>query len=155
MKWISIIGIVVVGILGTLFHFAYEFIPLFIFPMNESIFEHTKLIIVPMVIYLGIIMCLRIKEKKLIFSSFVIAILFGIMLVVSGYYTYSGILGYSVDWLNIVLFFLSVISSFWIIYKKKTLFGFTNSVAILLIILILMSVFSFYPLSIDFFKDLS
>lgn len=155
MKWISIIGIVVVGILGTLFHFAYEFIPLFIFPMNESIFEHTKLIIVPMVIYLGIIMCLRIKEKKLIFSSFVTAILFGIMLVVSGYYTYSGILGYSVDWLNIVLFFLSVISSFWIIYKKKTLFGFTNSVAILLIILILMSVFSFYPLSIDFFKDLS
>ena len=151
MKWISIIGIVFVSIFGTLFHFAYDLIPIFIFPMNESIFEHTKLIIVPMLLYFCLVLLFRIEDKKKIFSSFVTAILSGILIIVSGYYTYSGILGYDVDWINIIIFFISVISSFIIIYKKKTLFDFTNSVVVLGILLILMTLFSYYPLDIAFF----
>jgi hypothetical protein len=46
-----IISFVVVSILGVLFHFAYDILdfPLLkiIFPTNESIFEHTKLIVFP------------------------------------------------------------------------------------------------------------
>ena len=52
-----VIGFFVVGILGTLFHFVYDwsgqmwFVGLFV-PVNESTWEHMKLLFVPMLIYI-------------------------------------------------------------------------------------------------------
>lgn len=45
MKKYCIIGVLIVSVLGTLFHFGYTLLEIFIIPKNESIFEHTKLIL--------------------------------------------------------------------------------------------------------------
>lgn len=151
MKKLCIIGFLIVSLLGVIFHFMYDYLPIFIFPKNESIFEHTKLIIIPMLIYLFIVI-FCVENKKKIFASFISSILIGIFITVVSYYTYYGMLGFSVDWLNIVIYFISVFSMFYYIYKNKTLFGFTNSVVIIIIILILLFVFTYYPLNIGFFS---
>ena len=109
MKKLCIIGFLIVSILGVIFHFMYDYLPIFIFPKNESIFEHTKLIIIPMLIYLFIVI-FCVENKKKIFASFISAILIGVFITVVSYYTYYGMLGFSVDWLNIVIYFISVFS---------------------------------------------
>lgn len=150
MKKISIIGFFVVSFMGVLFHFAYQYLPIIIFPKNESIFEHIKLVVIPMSIYLVIL--LFISDNKIeLFNSFITAILVEVLILVGGYYTYSGMIGENIDFVNIALFFIVVLSGFIIIYKKKTLFDLTNSVAVILIIYVLLVVFSLYPLDIPFF----
>ncbi|MDE6660891.1 MAG: hypothetical protein K2J93_03580, partial [Anaeroplasmataceae bacterium] len=120
MKKLTIIGVLVVSILGTLFHFMYKWIPLFIFPMNESIFEHCKLILFPFIIYYLCCLFFYKEDKSRLFSSFVSAILVAIGIIITGYYTYSGILGFDVDAVNIILYYVAVIVGFVLIYKKKT-----------------------------------
>lgn len=151
MKKLSIIGVLVVSALGTLFHFMYEWLPLYIFPMNESIFEHCKLILFPFLIYfLGAVFFYK-EDKMQLFSSFFSAILISIAFMIVVYYTYSGILGYNVDAVNIILYYISVGIGFLLIYKKKTFVSFSNSVVFLLILFLLISIFSFYPPNLSFF----
>lgn len=153
MKKICLIGFFIVGALGTLFHFCNEWIPLFIFPMNESIFEHVKLVVFPFLLYYVILLFFKISDKGALFTYFFTAILASALFMVAGYYTYSGVVGSDNSIANIVLFFLSVIVGFIVIYKKKTLFSFPNSVIALIILLILLVVFSYYPPDIAFFKN--
>ena len=60
-------GFLFVGILGTLFHFVYDrcrlarLIGLFV-PVNESTWEHMKLLFIPMLIYIAI--CFQYVKKK-------------------------------------------------------------------------------------------
>ena len=60
-------GFLFVGILGTLFHFVYDWcrlarlIGLFV-PVNESTWEHMKLLFIPMLIYIAI--CFQYVKKK-------------------------------------------------------------------------------------------
>ena len=152
MKKLTIIGVLVVSLLGTLFHFMYEWIPLFIFPMNESIFEHCKLIIFPFLIFYLCCIPFYKEDKGELISYFVSAIFLSIAIIIVGYYTYSGIIGYDIDAVNIILYYISVLIGFILIYKKKTFVSFSNSVIFLLIMIILVTVFSFYPPSLSFFK---
>ena len=153
MKKLCLIGVLIVSALGTLFHFAYDYVPLFIFPLNESIFEHTKLTIFPYLFYL-IFALIFIKEERMrLFSSFFTAIIVSTVFIVVFYYTYSGILGFGVDWLNILSYYVSILIGFIIIYKKMTLASFSNSVIFLIILLILVGVFTYFPANIAFFKN--
>lgn len=152
MKKLSIIGVLVVFALGTLFHFLYKWAPLFIFPMNESIFEHCKLILFPFLIYMCCCLPFYKEDKDKLFSSFISAILISIIVVIMVYYTYSGILGYEIEAVNIGLYYIAVSIGFFCIYKKKTLISFSNSIVFLIILLILFILFSFYPPNLDFFK---
>ncbi|MDE5856157.1 MAG: hypothetical protein K2H06_03825, partial [Anaeroplasmataceae bacterium] len=79
-------------------------------------------------------------------------IFLSIAIIIVGYYTYSGIIGYDIDAVNIILYYISVLIGFILIYKKKTFVSFSNSVIFLLIMIILVTVFSFYPPSLSFFK---
>lgn len=151
MKKICVVGFFVVSLLGTLFHFTYDLVPIFIFPKNESIFEHTKLIFMPMLIYYFISFYF-LNNKKRMFTIFITSILIGILLVVSIYYIYSGILGFDNDIINVMIYYVAVLIMFLNLYKEKTLFSFTNSVVICIIIFILMIVFTYYPLNIAFFN---
>ncbi|MBQ3253766.1 MAG: hypothetical protein IJA65_04335, partial [Acholeplasmatales bacterium] len=75
-----IIGYIVVSILGVLFHFAYDFFKMdilkIIFPSNESIFEHTKLIIFPPLIYMIFDLFIY-KNRKGVFQSYVTGVIVG------------------------------------------------------------------------------
>jgi hypothetical protein len=101
--------------MGTLAHFVYEWsgenfiVGLFV-PVNESTWEHMKLVFFPMVVY-GIFM-----ERKLS-AEYCIGILSGTWLVAILFYAYSGILGFNVFVLELAVFIASVLGAFAVAYK--------------------------------------
>lgn len=122
IKSYIIAGIIFVSVLGTLFHFAYNLsgnnwiIGLFT-PINESIWEHTKLIYFPMLIY-SMYLSRKLKDTyPCISSAMTFGALFGVLLVIILFYTYSGIIGYHVSYIDMAIFYISVIASFYLVYK--------------------------------------
>ena len=106
-----IIGILAVWVSGSLFHFVYDwtgkntFIGMF-FPINESTWEHMKLVFLPMNLY-GIYTWYALKDR---FAASGFAILLGANVATWAipflYYTYMGVLGFSRMWLDIACFAL-------------------------------------------------
>lgn len=118
----TIIGIIFVLITGTLAHFLYgwsgknDIIGLFT-PINESVWEHMKLLFFPMSLY-SLIMIFKFKEIcPCITSSLCFGILTGTLLIPVFFYTYTYILGKDMFIFDIGTFILSVIIAFWISYK--------------------------------------
>ena len=142
MKKLTIIGVLVVSALGTLFHFMYDWLPIIIFPQNESIFEHMKMVI-SLPFYKG--------DSKELFASFFSAIIISMFFIITSFYTYSGFIGKSYDFINIILYYIAVGLGFILIYKKITLVQFSNSVIFAIILLALVILFSFYPPNLSFF----
>ena len=122
LKRYTIIGIIFVLITGTLAHFVYEwtgsntFIG-FLFPINESIWEHMKLVFFPMLLYSFFMNTTLDSDYPCIASAATFGVLSGPLLVPVIFYTYSGILGYMNEFLNIGTFVASVLLAFWVIYK--------------------------------------
>ena len=160
IKSYIIIGIIFVSVLGTFLHFAYDlsdsnFIIGLFTPINESIWEHTKLIYFPMLIY-SIYLNIKLKDKyPCIFSAMILGAIFGVILIITLFYTYSGIIGYNLSFIDILIFYVSVIFSFYMAYKLalscKTnkfniLFQFLNILMIFLFIF-----FTIYPPQIPLF----
>ncbi len=122
IKSYILLGIIFVSVLGTLLHFAYNlsgnnlFIGLFT-PINESIWEHTKLIYFPMLIY-SLYLNTKLKDKyPCISSAMLLSALFGVLLIITLFYTYSGIIGYHISYIDIFIFYISVIASFSLAYN--------------------------------------
>lgn len=134
-------------ILGTLSHFLYEwtnqnFIISFFVPVNESTWEHMKLLFFPMLLY----SCLMIQKFSSIYpcitSSMYFGTLLGTFLIPVIFCTYTGILGYDIFIFDIITFILSVIIAFWTAYKL-TLSCRIQDYGLLLHILILIGILCF------------
>lgn len=117
-----IAGIPIVLITGALAHFLYDWtgnnyiVGLFT-PINESIWEHMKLLFFPMLIY-SIIMNFKFKDNyPCITSALCFGILTGTLMIPIFYYAYTSVLGKDVFILDIGIFVLSVIIAFWLCYR--------------------------------------
>ncbi len=126
LKKYFLFGAIFVSILGTFLHFAYSLsgenliVGLFT-PVSESIWEHTKLIFFPM-IFCAIFFKIKLKKDyPYAPSALVYGALLGILLIISLFYTYSGILGRNYAFADISTFYISVICSFIASYKKASL----------------------------------
>ncbi len=115
-------GVIFVSVLGTLFHFVYEwsgnnfFIGLFT-PIDESIWEHTKLIFFPMALY-SLYLSKKLSSRySNLDSAMILGEILGVMLIISLFYTYSGAIGFNVAFVDILIFYISVALSFYIVYK--------------------------------------
>ena len=142
-------------IVGTFLHFTYEFsnynnlIGIFS-PVNESVWEHLKLLFFPTIltIFIGYILIkdnypnyLYAKTKGLFIALSFIIIFF---------YTYTGILGKSILVVDIASFFIAIL-----ILEIYTLKYFNfRAIAFLTILLIVFLIFTFNPPKIGLFKDL-
>lgn len=108
---------VIACILGVLFHFVYEWsgenflLGLFV-PVNESTWEHLKLIFFPILI-LSLIeyFCFNIKHPDFICIKFRSALI-GMIATVILFYTYSGIWGKTIDFINIAIYFIAMAVSY-------------------------------------------
>lgn len=122
LKRYTIIGILFVSITGSLAHFLYdwsgnnEIIGLFT-PVNESVWEHMKLLFFPMLIYSIIMMIKFRKEYSCITSTLCFGILIGAILIPLFFYAYTYILGTNVLVLDIGIFILSIVIAFRLCYK--------------------------------------
>ena len=159
------IGVTIFSIIfGTLLHFLYEWsnenqiIALFS-AVNESTWEHLKLVFFPMLVA-GIVeyFALRGKTKNMIQAK-AVAIVFAICFIIVFFYTYTGINGTNFFILDILSFLLSIIIGEWIAYKiiiNKSLYENKNkifAIIILTILLISFMLFTFNPPKINLFKD--
>lgn len=151
-----LIGYIAVCALGVGAHFAYDFFKIdylkAIFPSNESIFEHLKLIIFPSMLYM-LADWLFSKNKTGIFSSYISGIIVASVFMICSYYTYSGIVGKDISYVNIAIFFICIGIIFYYRYKKIALFEGANSAIAWVIFLLIIEIFSFYPTDIGLFKD--
>ena len=109
--------VLVAAFLGTLNHFLYflsgqsAFVALFC-PVNESVWEHLKLLYFPF-LFVSIWEYLSLRPEVLhFFYCRYLGVIFGMLFTISVFYTYSGILGRNFLVLDILLFYSSVIVSF-------------------------------------------
>ncbi|MDE5779066.1 MAG: hypothetical protein K2I10_11255 [Lachnospiraceae bacterium] len=122
LKSYTIIGIIFVLITGTLAHFLYDwsgnnYIVGYFTPINESIWEHMKLIFFPMLIY-SLFIIFKFKETyPYITSSLYFGILTGTLLIPILFYAYISVLGKDIFILDIGIFILSIIIAFLLSYK--------------------------------------
>lgn len=112
-------GFFFVAILGTLSHFFYgwfgkNFLIGLVSPVNESTFEHLKLLFFPALFYFPLLLhCLK-EEYPNIAYAFTLGIFFGILLIPLIFYSYTAVLGKHLLVLDILTFFLSVAGTFWL-----------------------------------------
>ena len=162
LKKFTLSGIIFVSVIGTLLHFVYDwsgqnfFVGLFA-PINESTFEHMKLIWFPMLIF-SIFMYYKISDEyPCILSISILSTIIATFLIPVLFYTYSGILGFNISFLDISTFYISVILGFIYLYKNTISCTSTvNEVYIIIlatIITALFMIFTYNPPNLGIFAE--
>lgn len=122
LKRYTIIGIIFVTIMGTLAHFLYDWsgknrvVGLFT-PVNESVWEHMKLLFFPMLLYTLLMIFKFRKQYPCISSALCFGLSLGTLLIPVLFYAYTAVLGKNILILDVCTFILSIIIAFWLSYK--------------------------------------
>lgn len=117
-------GLIFSAVLGTLAHFFYEWsgqnpvVALFS-PVNESTWEHMKLVFFPILLW-SLFLPAKLREGVPAQRCALLAGgLIGTWLVPVVFYTYSGILGQNIAFIDIAIFYISVLTAFGIAWKLR------------------------------------
>ena len=129
MKKIKIIGIFVIFIISFISHYVYDLIPNFftsiLFPVNESIWEHMKLIFTSYVFY-GIFDYLLLKKNKIPFNNFllqlflipIVGIILYLLIFLPIYNNFGENMLISIGLLFLVIIFEQVLSYYFLRFKE-------------------------------------
>ena len=163
LKKIKIIEVFILFGLAFLFHFAYEAIPnnLFsiIFPVNESIWEHMKLIYTPFIF--GILIdyltakIFKIDMHNIIFSNFYSSIIC-IMVYLIIYLPINHFLGHNTFiaiFLHLIIFILGEIISYFLIQKEENINLKYISIVLIIIGYIIFGLLTYYTPKTHLFYD--
>lgn len=154
-----IIGFFFVTVLGTLWHFVYEWsgnnrLIGYLAPVNESTFEHMKLLLFPALFWMPIAYWYLKNNYSSFPETFAYGILAGTWFIPIFFYSYSGILGKNVMWLDITCFYIAVFITFYTTYhliisdKKQNHFW----IYLLIIMVILFFYFTCHPAKLGIFR---
>ena len=159
----QMIGFIFTAVVGTLLHFLFDWtggnmVAALFSAVNESIWEHLKLLFYPMVIFAVIEYLSWGKSTDGFWCIKLLGILLGISLIPAVYYTYTGIFGVNADWLNIAIFFLAAGLVYWVetkLFQGDFVCPLSPSLAVATICLIAaaFTVFTFLPPEIPLFRD--
>jgi hypothetical protein len=157
-------GFAVTALGGTLLHFLYDWLgeAIWIAPfsgINESTWEHMKLLFFPMFLY-ALAQSFFFRDRKNFWCIKLRGTLLGLALIPIIFYTYNGVIGKSPDWINIAIFFISAAAVY--IYETR-LFNADEgevrckspklAIGVLCVIALLFVVFTFLTPEIGIFKD--
>lgn len=152
-QWI--LAYVFVAVTGTVFHFGYDWLQQnkiagYFFPVNESTWEHMKLVYLPM------LLCTWLFVKKMP-PQWMLGNLAGTWVIPVLFYTYRGILGFGVSAIDIATFYLAVFVAFWIIYHTLDAKWSYTVCSILRILVIVQGIafviFTYNPLGLGIFAE--
>ena len=158
----ELMGFAVVSLGGTVLHFLYDWLgeAWWIAPfsgVNESTWEHMKLLFWPMFIY-AIAQSFFFKEQSDFWCVKLRGTLLGLGLIPLFFYLYNGVIGTSPDWVNISIFF--VVAAIAYIYETKQFklempICQNQRIAVVLLCLIALSfaLFTFSTPHLNIFKD--
>lgn len=159
-KKINIISFFVISVLGTVMHFIYEItnknkIAGLISPINESIWEHQKLLFFPSLIVLAVVYFTMNEKPKNYIQAMTLGIISGILTVVTIFYLYSGALGFSLTWVDITIYYIGVFVTILVantVIKNGFLEKYRSLCLILIVVIsLLFFIFTFYPPKISLF----
>ena len=148
-------------ILGTLLHFTYQWsgenlLIASFSAVNESTWEHLKILFFPMVIT-TIIGCFYFGNTIPNFlCAKAIGIITGLLFTTSFFYTYTGILGTNIAILNIISFFIAIIIGEYVAYKiMRSYFSCNKKIVIISLIILTLCfiIFTYYTPQIGLFND--
>lgn len=162
IRW-QIFGFIFTGFFGTLLHFLYEWTKQSIITasfsaVNESAWEHMKLLFFPMFMF-------SLIEYKFIgrdYTSFwwvkLLGEITGLLTIPMLYYTYTGASGVNADWFNIAIFFIAAAEAYYIetlLLKRKSSPCKAQIMALIIICLIGLSFIylTYDPPEIPLFRD--
>jgi len=151
--------------LGVFWHFLFDitgenrFIGLFA-PVNESVWEHLKIIYFPFIITMAVEYFIYGKECYNFFSSKLFGLTVGLGTVITNYYTTVGAFGLNNMAVNIGIFVFSIILAYVISYLRmlktpRMAGGLWERAAILImaVYFALFLIFTYYPPAIPLFRD--
>lgn len=162
-------GTLIIFILATLFHFLFEItgesrIAAAFFPVNESIFEHLKLVLYPSIIFWMASYFILNRNYKINFSKWIVSMTISIIIatlyILSSFY----VLRYAFEVQSLALDILSILVGpflgqlLGLHYYNR---GKTNAiltaicVAIVILLIIIFTKFTFNPPKLPIFKDFS
>ncbi len=157
-----IISFLFISIFGTISHFIYEWsnnnkIAAIFFPVNESVWEHIKMLITPTIIWLLILLPYLYNNPNYIFAS-MITLLSEIILIPLLFYSYTFFTKKAILIIDILSFYLIIFISivlFYLIIKANPVSLIVSCISLLIIIkiLILYLTLTKYPLKCFLFKD--
>ena len=155
----QVVGLTFTAVLGTVLHFLYEWTGLTLIApfsaVNESTWEHMKLVFIPSLIF-ATAQSFFASEFKSFWLVKLIGILLGTLLIAVLFYTLTGVFGTLTPATNVAIFFASVTIQYFV---ELILFSNLNCnknlnlicVAVLLIVLVLFIVYTFFPPKIPLF----
>ena len=157
----EIISTIFIIFLGFLFHFIYEWsnnnvLVSFFSPVNESIWEHLKLLFFPTLVTIIIGTFIFKNDYKNYLCNKTWGVIIGMFFIVVFFYTYSGIIGRNIDFINIGSFIIASliteIYSYKNIIKDKRCNKYL-AIIILVIFTLLFMIFTYKTPSLGLFKD--
>jgi len=155
-------GVVFTVILGSLLHFLFSWTQLPslapISAVNESTWEHMKLLFLPSFLFALIQFRFFRREFPNFWWVKLLGVCFGTLLIPILFYTVNGAFGKTPDWLNILFFFLSVILTYlleFFLLKNDFLLFRAPFLAVIALfsIAFLFGIFTFYPPKFPLFQD--
>lgn len=163
MRKIKIIGVFVIFTLSFISHFMYQWFPnsifSILFPVNESIWEHMKLLATPVLIF-SVIEYIIYRRKNISFNNFwlsyAISIILGIIIYLIIYLPIDYIFGHSLIVSVIILFITFIIMqviSYYIMNYREINYSNIIGLGIIIILYIVFGYLTYNPIEIDLFYD--
>lgn len=157
----EIISTIFIIILGILLHFTFKWSNNNVLvgtfsPVNESVWEHLKLLFFPMLISTIILYFYARKNISNYLCAKVLGIILAIFFTIIFFYTYTGIIGTNFAIIDIGSFFVAVILGQYVAYQKmQSKFSCNNVMPIIVLLVLYLSflIFTFFPPHIGLFKD--
>lgn len=157
----EIISTIFIMILGIFLHFTFEWSNNNVLvgtfsAINESTWEHLKLIFFPMLITLVMGYFYKGKNISNYLCAKVIGIILAIIFTIIFFYTYTGVIGRNFAIVDISSFFIAVVLGQYVAYKKmQSKFYCNNLMAIMLLLILYLCfcIFTFFPPHIGLFRD--
>ncbi len=154
-------GFGVVSLLGTLFHYVYDFtkspIAALFSGVNESTWEHMKLLFFPMFLFAVAEYFVLGKHIPGYWCIKMRGTVLGLLMIPVLFYTLRGIFGTTPDWINIAIFFVAAAIAFWYEtpkLKKNTPCSYPIlPLTVLMLIAVCFFVFTFWTPQIPLFQD--
>lgn len=158
----QLLGFAVTALGGTILHFLYDWLDraLWVAPfsgVNESTWEHMKLLFWPTFIFAAVQFCFF-RDRKDFWSVKLRGITLGLAIIPVLFYTYNGTIARSPDFINIAIFFVSAA----IVYIFETRLFNSNRLHFkasqrplyaLCAIALLFIIFTFLPPKLGIFRD--
>ena len=165
MKKIKIIGVFIIFLLSFISHFMYEWFPSnffsIFFPVNESIWEHMKLIVTP-VLFFSIFENILYRNKNILVNNFIlsysISIVLGIVIYLIVYLPIHYMIGHNIFisiGLLFIIFMIIEIISYYIMKYRDIKYSRIIGLGIIVIMYIIFCYLTYNPPKNDLFYDTS